>query len=104
MQSLSAPELDSLDFDYKRFAGFVDDGGVEVGHTAIARVMSNSRSPALRIAGYLIGHRALVPIARRVYGWVSDNRHRLPGGSTSCVATSPNTCCELMARQLTEDN
>ena len=39
---------------------------------------------AVRLAGRVIGSRALRPVAAPAYTWVAAHRHRLPGASEAC--------------------
>ena len=60
-----------------------DDGRIRSGHEAIAQLLISSGpwKP--------IGHLLLAPgiswLAEKVYGWVSANRTRLPGGTPACA-------------------
>ncbi|HVX46673.1 MAG TPA: DUF393 domain-containing protein [Mycobacteriales bacterium] len=60
-------------------------GRVSTGHAAFARLLIDSGFP-----WSLPGRLLLVPplswVAPRVYRLVSDNRHRLPGGTPACAA------------------
>lgn len=72
--------------DLDAAAWFVDpDGRLHRGHDAIARALRTSRHAPVRLLGRVVGSRVLRPVATRVYAWVSDNRHRLPGGAPSCT-------------------
>lgn len=63
---------------------FVDgDGRVHYGHRAYAAALRTG-GPLLRLLGALLGSRLVSPVASRVYHWVAENRHRLPGGTPSC--------------------
>lgn len=54
------------------------------GHEAIAATLGTSRHRPVRWLGRIVGARALRPVTTRVYAWVADNRHRLPGASDAC--------------------
>ena len=55
----------------------VTPDGVQYGHRAWAAILATGPAPA-RAVGTLMRHRPIEPLARRVYTWVSGNRHRLP--------------------------
>lgn len=57
---------------------------VLIGHEAVAGALRHSRWSVVRLAGRLIGSRALRPVASRVYAVVAANRQRLPGGTDAC--------------------
>ena len=65
------------------------DGSVAYGHRGWARALAAARpgvaGSILRGVGRLLGSRPVEPLARRGYGWVAENRHRLPGGSAGCT-------------------
>lgn len=66
---------------------YVDGGRATAGPVAIAdllRTASRPRDLGWRVAGRVLGSRAVLPIAWPVYRWVARNRHRFPGGSVSC--------------------
>ncbi len=62
----------------------VTPDGVQYGHRAWAAILATGPAPA-RAVGTLMRHRPIEPLARRVYTWVSGNRHRLPGGTPHCA-------------------
>jgi predicted DCC family thiol-disulfide oxidoreductase YuxK len=66
---------------------YVDGERVSAGPVAIADVLrtaSRRRDVGWRVAGRLLGTRAVLPIAWPVYRWVARNRQRFPGGSAAC--------------------
>jgi predicted DCC family thiol-disulfide oxidoreductase YuxK len=50
---------------------------------AIARCLIDARTP-WSIAGFLMNIPVVISVAELVYGWVANNRHRLPGGTPEC--------------------
>lgn len=59
------------------------DGRVDYGHRAFASILRTGPRP-WRLVGRVIESRPVDPIAKRTYGWVAANRHRLPGGTAAC--------------------
>lgn len=60
------------------------DGRVAWGHHAWAEILRTGPLP-LKAAGAVLGSRPLEWPASRVYAWVSQNRHRMPGGTAACA-------------------
>ena len=60
------------------------DGRVDYGHAAWAAALRTGRQP-WRIAGRVITSGPIEPLAIRVYRWVSEHRHQLPGGTPACA-------------------
>jgi predicted DCC family thiol-disulfide oxidoreductase YuxK len=58
-------------------------GAVVYGHVAWAQALKTGAWP-WRMVGHAIGSRVLNGLSARVYRWVADHRHQLPGGSASC--------------------
>jgi predicted DCC family thiol-disulfide oxidoreductase YuxK len=54
------------------------------GPAAIARLLRASNL-FWRTVGWLLGTRPALAAAGPVYRWVARNRHRLPGGTATCV-------------------
>ncbi len=65
-------------------AWFVTDDQTWRGHEAIAQVLRSSRYGVVRLVGAAVGSRILRPVASRVYDWVVDHRHQLPGATSVC--------------------
>lgn len=61
------------------------DGKVRSGHEAIAAVLTTA-GRIWRIVGRVILLPGISWIAAKAYRLVSDNRHRLPGGTPACAA------------------
>ena len=59
------------------------DGAVHAGHRAIAQALRHS-APAWRPLGHLLMLPGIDALAGRVYVWVADHRHELPGGTPAC--------------------
>jgi predicted DCC family thiol-disulfide oxidoreductase YuxK len=61
-------------------------GGTEVfaGPSAIAALLRSSPGP-WRAVGRLLGTGPVLALAWPVYRWVARNRHRMPGGTATCV-------------------
>jgi predicted DCC family thiol-disulfide oxidoreductase YuxK len=59
------------------------DGRIEGGADAVAALLEDCGGWR-RIAGRLIRLRGINWLAHRIYRWVADNRHRLPGGTPAC--------------------
>lgn len=60
------------------------DGTVAYGHRAWAGILLTGRL-VCRAAGRALIAPGLERLAGAVYGWVSDNRSRLPGGTPACA-------------------
>ncbi len=58
-------------------------GEVSYGHRAWAAILRSGPWPT-RVVGRALGSRLLDRPAAATYRWVSENRHRLPGGTTAC--------------------
>lgn len=71
------------------------DGTVAYGHRAWAGILATGPLPA-RALGRLLVAPGLEWCAARGYRWVSENRHRLPGGTASCAL--PSTAARMRAR------
>lgn len=63
-------------------------GGVRAGHRAIAAALTHG-APAWRPLGWLLLAPGVSWLAARVYGWVADHRHELPGGTAACRTELP---------------
>jgi predicted DCC family thiol-disulfide oxidoreductase YuxK len=64
---------------------FVEPGKVpSVGPDAVADLLKRATNPLWRLAGRVLAKRTTRALARPVYRWVADNRHRLPGGTAAC--------------------
>lgn len=59
------------------------DGAVSYGHRAVAEALGTGPAP-VRLVGRVVGWRLLAPVFARLYRWVSEHRHRLPGGTATC--------------------
>lgn len=53
------------------------------GHRAVSWLFRQQKQVRWRALGLLID--IFSPISALVYGWVANNRHRLPGGTAECV-------------------
>ncbi|MFT4262640.1 MAG: DCC1-like thiol-disulfide oxidoreductase family protein [Nocardioides sp.] len=86
--SIQAEDLEALGIDAERAEREMPlvrpDGSVVYGHVAWGEALLRGPLP-LRLAGHALLARPVVPLARRVYAWVSDNRQRLPGGTPQCA-------------------
>jgi predicted DCC family thiol-disulfide oxidoreductase YuxK len=56
---------------------------------AIARCLIDAKTP-WSIAGFLLNIPVIISVAELVYGWVSKNRHKLPGGTPECSLPKAN--------------
>ncbi|WP_462418285.1 thiol-disulfide oxidoreductase DCC family protein [Kytococcus sp. Marseille-QA3725] len=70
-----------------------DDGTLRFGAAAIAAALRTASTSSvggrvLVAAGALLGSAPVLPVARRVYAWVADHRHQLPGGTAACALPS----------------
>jgi predicted DCC family thiol-disulfide oxidoreductase YuxK len=54
------------------------------GHLAASRILAMQTNLFYRLAGFLMRKWPTSWIAKQVYRWVAQNRHRLPGGSKAC--------------------
>lgn len=65
---------------------WVDDGRISSGHEAVARLLL-----ANGVFWRPLGRLLLLPpfswLAARVYAWIADHRHQLPGGTPACQVT-----------------
>jgi predicted DCC family thiol-disulfide oxidoreductase YuxK len=62
----------------------VDGNRILIGHEAVAVTLRHSSHRVVRIAGRVLGSKALRPLGRRAYAWVAANRYRLPGSTDAC--------------------
>jgi predicted DCC family thiol-disulfide oxidoreductase YuxK len=64
----------------------VDERGTALltGAAAIASTLRTSPRRRWRLAGRLLDHPAIRPLATHGYVWVARHRHRLPGSTDSC--------------------
>lgn len=70
-------------------AQFVEaDGTLRAGHAAIAAALRHG-APGWRPVGALVVAPGVSAVAARVYAWVADHRHLLPGGTPACAVRSP---------------
>ena len=83
-QRADLPALGLTPADVEAAAWYVDGDRLLRGHEAIAAALRTSRYVAVRLAGRVIGSRALRPVAAPAYTWVAAHRHRLPGASEAC--------------------
>lgn len=88
-QALDLAAYDLTEADVTEAAWFITDGVRARGHEAVAEMLMTSSHALVRLAGRLIGSRALRPLARRAYAWVAAHRHELPGGTAACTPRSP---------------
>lgn len=65
-----------------------DDGSVRSGHRAIAAALTHG-APPWRPLGWVLLAPGVSWLARRVYAWVADHRHELPGGTAACRTEVP---------------
>ncbi|QKJ25610.1 DUF393 domain-containing protein [Aquiluna borgnonia] len=70
--------------DCERAVQFVSEGQRFEGHLAIAQALKASKT-GWAIAGYLLTLPVITSAAFVVYAWVSNNRHKLPGGTPACA-------------------
>lgn len=88
VSSLQAEDLDALGVDAERSVEempvVLPDGTVRWGHHAWAEILKAGPLP-LRLAGRLLGSRAMEWPGARLYSLVAGNRHKLPGGSPACA-------------------
>jgi predicted DCC family thiol-disulfide oxidoreductase YuxK len=64
---------------------FIEPGRTPTaGPDAIADLLKRATNPLWRSAGRLLAKRTVRALARPVYRWVAQNRHRLPGGTAAC--------------------
>lgn len=59
-------------------------GGLHGGSDAIALAMVARGGRLVAAGGRVIAGPVLSPVARLVYGWVAQNRHRMPGSTDAC--------------------
>jgi predicted DCC family thiol-disulfide oxidoreductase YuxK len=64
-------------------------GRVSAGPAAIADLLRTATDRRWRLAGRVLGTRAVLLLAWPVYRWVARNRHRLPGGRAYCELPRP---------------
>lgn len=85
--AIQGTDLAALGVDAERAVvemPYVHPGGVvDYGHRAWAAILRTGPLP-WRVVGWLLTTRTVEPLARRVYHWVAQNRHRLPGGTSAC--------------------
>ena len=62
---------------------FANRDGRSSGHEAIADALIAGKN-LWSIAGWIIRLPVISSVGFLVYGWVSKNRHRLPGGTPAC--------------------
>lgn len=88
VSSLQAEDLSVLGVDAERAVAempvVMPDGSIVWGHHAFAAILMAAPQP-LRLAGRVLGSRALERVASAGYDLISRNRHRLPGGTASCA-------------------
>lgn len=86
--TLQAADLCALGIDPDRsvteMAVLDANATVHYGHRGWAAILATGPAP-WRAVGALMTHWPAEPVARAFYGWVSRNRHRLPGGTPSCA-------------------
>jgi len=54
------------------------------GHLAAAALLQMQGNLFYRLAGLLMKTPPISWLAKLAYGWIAQNRHRLPGGSRTC--------------------
>jgi len=83
-QRLDLAELGLTPEQCQAAVQWVGKGGeVASGHEAIAEVL-RAGQPGWRPVGALLGAPGLGWLAGRLYAWISDHRHALPGGTPAC--------------------
>lgn len=60
------------------------DGTISAGHAAVGRLLLDAGGP-WRIPGRIAVTPPFCWLARGIYRLISDNRHRLPGGTPACA-------------------
>lgn len=90
ISTIQAEDLPSFGIDPQRAGAEMPavrpDGSVVYGHAAIAAGLLTGPRP-VRMLGHLIARLPWLPA--RVYRWVADHRHQLPGGTGACELTPP---------------
>ena len=71
--------------DVAKYAWVVTPGGQYAGHLAASALLRMQPHFALRFLGHLIATPPFSWISAVAYGWISKNRHRLPGGTPACA-------------------
>ena len=71
--------------DVAKYAWVVTPGGHYAGHLAASALLRMQPHFALRFLGHLIATPPFSWISAVAYGWISKNRHRLPGGTPACA-------------------
>lgn len=62
-------------------------GVVHWGHLGWAAALATGPLP-YRVAGAILRHRPVEPLARLVYRWIATHRHLMPGGTAACALPS----------------
>ena len=65
------------------------DGTIRAGHRAIASAVTHG-APAWRPFGHLLLTPWIGRVAARVYAWIAEHRHELPGGTPACARPAPD--------------
>lgn len=60
------------------------DGRIEYGHRAWAAILATGPLPTRALGRVLIAP-GIDRVARATYRWISEHRHRLPGGTPACA-------------------
>jgi predicted DCC family thiol-disulfide oxidoreductase YuxK len=88
-QHLDLPQLGLTAEQCRAAVQWVGEGGeVASGHRAIAEVL-RAGHPGWRPIGALLVAPGLGWLAGRLYSWISDHRHALPGGTPACRLDRP---------------
>jgi hypothetical protein len=69
--------------DCEQAVQYVSSGEIKSGHLAIAQGLIDSKT-IWAIAGHILKWPIVTSVAYVVYQWVSQNRHKLPGGTPAC--------------------
>lgn len=64
---------------------YVDERHRLSGGAAVAAALCRCHQP-YRVVGTVAGAPLLRPWVERIYGWVAEHRHRLPGGTPACAS------------------
>ena len=83
---LSGLELDRDDTQRSAWLIVRDRDGLHhfSGADVLGEVLRRQPTPAHRVVGHLLGVPVVAAVAQEAYHLIARNRHRLPGGTTSC--------------------